>query len=104
MPKRSSDFEFRQHATMSQLLGFLQPDFQELAGSDPETSIAIENIKILGKHKILDIKQPGLKLILDLLNGRRMALFATSPNTNEISKLGFMLPTKKTVYSGDEDE
>ena len=104
MPKKSSDFEFRQQATMSQLLGFLQPDFQELAGSDPETSIAIQNIKVLGKHKLLDIKQPGLKLILDLLNGRRMALFATSDKTNEISKLGFMLPTKKMVYSGDEDK
>lgn len=104
MPKRSSDFEFRQQASLSQRIGFSIPDFQELAGADPETSLAIQNLKVLGEHKLIDLEQPEFKLVMDLLNGRRMALFATSDKTNEISKMGFMLPAEKKVYSGDIDE
>jgi len=101
MRKRSSDFEFRQQASLSQRLGFHITDMQELAGSDPETSLAIQNLKVLGKHKIIDLEQPTIKLVLDLLNGKRLALFATSPHTNEISKLGFMLPAKESVFQDE---
>jgi len=104
MPKKTSDFEFRQQSTMSQLLGFLQPEFQELAGSDPETSESIAFFLALGNLGYVDLKDPSIILILALLNARRKALFATSPNTNEISKLGFMLPMKKVVYSGEQDD
>jgi len=100
MPRKSSDFEFRQQATMSQRLGFLQSDFQELAGADPATSKKIQRLKVCIRHNI--VNEADVKICLDFLNGDRMALFATSENTNEISKLGFMLPSKETVYSGEE--
>jgi len=99
MPKSSFN-EFRQQSTMSQRLGFLQPDFQELAGADPNTSKKIQRLKVCIRHKI--VKESDIKIVLDFLNGDRMALFATSEKTNEISKLGFMLPSKETVYSGEE--
>lgn len=99
MPKKS-DFEFKAQASLSQKVGFHLPDIQELAGSDPETSIAIENLKVFGRHGLINLEDPNWMLILDLLNGRRLALFATSEKTNEISKMGFMLPAKESVYSG----
>lgn len=98
--RRTSDFEFRQQASLSQRVGDQIPDIQELAGSDPKTSQKIQRIKTLGRHGIIDLEEPKWKLILDLLNGDRLALFATSDKTNEISKMGFMLPAKERVYSG----
>jgi len=104
MGKRASDFEFRQQASLSQRIGFSIPDFQELAGSDPEISKTIQRLKTLGRHKIIDLEQPEIKLIMDLLNGDRIATFATSDKTNEISKMGFMLPAKEVEYSGEHDK
>lgn len=100
MPKRSSDFEFRQQTSLSQKVSFLISMMKSLAGSDPDTSLAIANLLVWGKHKIINLEDPGIKLLLDMLDGRRLALFATSPTTNEISKMGFMLPVKESVYDG----
>jgi len=104
MPKKSSDFEFRQQTSLSQRLGANNPDFQELAGSDPATSKKIQRLKVLGRHGLINLNQREISLFLDLLNGDRMALFATSENTNEISKMGLMLPAKEQGYSGDADK
>jgi len=98
MPKKQSDFEFRQQASLSQRIGYNIPDFQKLAGADPKTSMKIQNLIILGRHKKIDLTNPKWALMLDLLNGRRMALFATSDKTNEISKMGFMLPAQEQVF------
>lgn len=103
MPRsKMSDYEFRAHTSLSQKVGDRIPDIQELAGSDPRTSLKIQRIKTLGRHNIINISEPRWELILDLLNGDRLALFATSDRTNEISKMGFMLPASESVYSGEE--
>lgn len=105
MTRTQSKYEFRQQASLSQKLADKDDDFVELAGSDPDTSIAIQNLKVMGKFKIIDLEQPTFKLILALLNGRRKALFATSEKVNEISKMGLMMPkaTSEVDFS-DETE
>lgn len=100
MPKKSSDFEFRQQTSLSQRVSFLIDMMKHLAGSDPETSLAIANLRVLGQNNIINLEDPGIKLLLDMLDGRRLALFATSEKTNEISKMGFMLPVKESVFDG----
>lgn len=100
MPKKSSDFEFKQQTSLSQRVSFSIEKMKYLAGSDPNTSEAIANLLIWDEHKIINLKEPGLKLLFDMLNGRRLALFATSDKTNEISKMGFMLPMRETTYDG----
>ena len=103
MMGKDSKFQIYQQASLSQKVSYDLPDFQELAGSDPETSMAIQNLKTLGKHNLIDLDQPEFKLVMDLLNGKRMALFATSEKTNEITKLGFMLPKGSSVVDFSDD-
>jgi len=86
---------FRQGASLSQQLAEDKKDYVDLAGSDPKTSQKIQNIKVLGRHGMIDLENNQWKLIMDLLNGKRMALFATSPHTNEITKMGLQMPKAK---------
>jgi len=79
---------------MSQQLADKDPDYVELAGTDPDTSIAIGILKELGKQGYIDLTQPSMILMLGLLNIRRKALFATSERTNEITKMGLQMPKK----------
>jgi len=95
-----SKFEFYESSIMSQRLSYSDSDFKELAGSDPETSTAIQAIKDLITLKLIDGNNEGINIILTLLNGRRKALFATSERVNEISKMGMMLPKGDEVYRG----
>ena len=86
---------------MSQRIADKYPEFIDYSGTDQKTSLTLARLKILGDHKIIDLNEPGLKLIYDLLNEKRKALFATSEKVNEISKMGFMLPksTKEVDFS-----
>lgn len=105
MPRTTSDFEFRQQASLSQRVGFQIPIVQQLAGSDTEIS---ESIGILlyvtDKENETLLSEEPEKWIIGLLNVIRLARFCTSEKTNEISKMGFMLPAEKKVYSGEYDE
>ena len=92
MPKRTSDFEFRQQASLSQRVGYQIPAIQTLSGTDPEISDSIAIIQVLKKMKLISNE---LDLVLELLNALRLSHFATSDKTNEISKMGFMLPAKE---------
>lgn len=101
MPK-ISDFEFRQGAAMSQQLAELDSDYVELAGADPTISRKIQRIKIWIKHGFLDGKDKDVELLLDMLNGDRKAIFATSEKVNEITKMGLQMPKKmKEVNMSD---
>lgn len=104
MVQSRSKYEFYQEATMSQKLADKIPIFQNLAGSDPETSQSIAFLTILGKHGYLDLNEPGFKLIMDLLNVRRQALFATSERVNEISKMGMQMPRGEDIIDADTTE
>ena len=99
MTQSKSKFQFWQEASLSQKLADKIPIYQKLAGSDPETSEAIASLEVLGALGYIDLTSPTFKLILGLLNAKRQALFATSPHTNEISKMGMQMPKGEDVIS-----
>lgn len=99
MSKSKSDF--RQEAMMSQRLAKDHPDYSELAGSDSKTSKKIQRLKVFVRHGF--IKEEEVKILLDLLNGDRMALFATSERTNEITKMGLQMPKGPSEVDFNED-
>ena len=105
MPQSRSKYEVWRQASLSQILADNIPIYQKLAGSDPETSESIGFFEILGQHKIIDLEDPNWKLIMDLLNVKRQALFATSEKVNEITKMGMQMPKGENIISEyDEDE
>lgn len=91
LPNRSKD-EFIQDASLSQQLADLKPDYQDLAGSDPIISKKIQRIKVWVRNKL--VTEQEVKLLLEMLDGDRMAAFATSEKTNEITKMGLQMPKK----------
>ena len=95
---KSSNFEFRQQASLSQQLGDHDKIFQKLSGSNPELSKSIGVLLVLCEKKILNANDPNIILLLAILDVQRKAEFATSEKTNEISKMGFMLPKSDAVY------
>jgi len=95
-----SKAEIFQDSMMASRLSNDDADFQELAGADPKTSIKIQALKDLVTLNLLDKDDPLVEIMLVLLNGRRKALFATSPQVNEISKMGMMLPQGVEAYRG----
>lgn len=103
MPRSRSNFEFRQQASLSQKLAFRKPDYVDIAGSDPQTSLAIQTLKDLIQLKLIDKNNPLVIIALTLLNGQRMALFATSEKVNEITKMGLQMPRRESEYDGDFD-
>ena len=98
-----SKYEFRQQASLSQQLAYKEPDYVDLAGSDPETSIKIQSIKDLIRMGYIDGDNEGIKIMLVMLNGRRKALFATSVHLNEISKMGMQMPKGISEVDFDDD-
>ena len=95
---------FRQGATLSQQLAAKIPIYQKLAGSDPETSTSIAILEVLGEHRIINLNDPGFKLLMSILNARRQALFATSERVNEITKMGMQMPRGQTIIDEFEEE
>jgi len=95
MSKKTSNFEFRQQASLSQRTSSEIPILQQLAGSDQEISDAIAVLNYF-KEKGVIIK--NLDFMIGLLNYLRLSAFATSEKTNEISKMGFMLPATEAVF------
>jgi len=100
MPQQRSRSEFYQEASLSQKLAHKDKDYVELAGSDPLTSIQIQNLKVFAEFGMIDLEQQGFKFYMALLNGRRKALFATSEKVNEITKMGLQMPKAEDEYSG----
>lgn len=95
---RDTKYYTYQQASLSQKVAFKDKIFQELAGADPELSESIGVLITLCQFGILNPKDPNVKLMLAILHAKRKARFATSEKTNEITKLGFMLP------KADDDE
>jgi len=103
MPKSRSKYEFYQQSSLSQKLAHKDKDYIELAGADPETSLAIQNLKVMGEFGLIDLEQPAFQLILAFLNGRRKALFATSEKVNEITKMGMQMPKAEDEFFKSDD-
>lgn len=92
MPK-TSDFEFRQQVSLSSRASAEIDVLKYLSGSDPEISDSIGILWYLRERKMIDAGTADF--IMGLLDVLRLSRFATSEKTNEISKLGFMLPAKE---------
>ncbi len=97
MPK-STNIEFRYQASLSQQVSDKDEIFKKLAGSNPELSKSIGVLLVLCEKGILDKNDPNMILTLALLDVQRKAEFATSEKTNEITKMGFMLPKSDAIY------
>lgn len=93
MSGRTSDFEFRQQVSLSSRASAEIEVLKLLSGSDPKISNNIGLIWYLTQKGMIDKKSS--EFILGLLDVLRLSAFATSDKTNEISKLGFMLPAKE---------
>ena len=104
MPQSRSKYEFWKEASLSQKLAYKVPIYQKLAGSDPEISESIGFLEILGQHKMIDLENPSWKLVMDLLNVRRQARFATSEKVNEITKMGMQMPKSEDIISDFDEE
>lgn len=97
----SSKFEFVQQSSLSQQLADKDGDYSTLAGSDPRTSQTIGRLLVLARHGLIDLEDPAIKLVVDLLNMRRKALFATSERVNEITKMGMQMPRGEDIVGLD---
>lgn len=107
MPQTRGKYEFYQEASLSQKLAHKieyngEKIYPYLAGSDPETSLKIGNLKVLKRFNLLPIPDILYSFIMDLLNMKRMALFATSEKVNEISKMGMQDPKEEDVFGEEE--
>ena len=104
MVQNKSKYEFREQSTLSQQLSSVYPEFAEYAGADPHISTTIAHLKVFIKFGYLDGEDPGVKLLLALLNERRKALFATSERVNEITKMGMQMPRVRDVVEIEPDD
>lgn len=79
-----------QQASLSQKVSYKIPILRDLAGSDPIISDKIAVLSYLKEKNM--IPHDAADFALGLLNVLRLSHFATSERTNEVSKLGLMLP------------
>lgn len=109
MTQSRTKYEFFKEASLSQQLAHKieyngEKIYPFLAGADPKTSETIGNLKVLRKHGLLKISEKTFSLVMDLLNMKRMALFATSEKVNEISKMGMQDPKEEDIFGASDDE
>lgn len=103
MTQTRSKYQFYQEASLSQKLAHRHREYSDYAGSDSEISLSLAFLNVLAKHKFIDLKSPQWKLVRDLLNEQRKALFATSERTNEITKMGLQMPKAEDEFYGSGD-
>jgi len=99
-----SKYEFWKEASLSQKLAAQIPIYQQLAGSDPETSESIGLLLKLGELGYIDLKEEGWILTLGMLDVIRKARFATSDKVNEITKMGMQMPKAEDIISDFNEE
>ena len=104
MSRNQSKYQFYQEASLSSKLAHKDPIYQKLAGSDRELSTSIGFLLVMGEHKMIDLEEPSIKLMLDILDVQRKAAFATSDKTNEISKMGMQMPKGEDIISSFDEE
>lgn len=104
MTQNRSRYEFYQESTMSQKLAAKIPRYQKLAGADRELSESIGILLVLCDKGLLNKEDPNIKLMLALLDVQRMAAFATSERTNEITKMGMQMPRGESIIEIDEND
>lgn len=98
MTQNKSKFQFYQEAILSQRLSAKYPIYRKLAGSDQQISESIGILHYLGEKGI--VNKTDVEFIIGLLDVMRMARFATSERTNEITKMGMQMPKDEHEISG----
>ena len=93
-----SKYQFYQEASLSQKLADKIPLYQKVAGSDPETSRSIAVLITMVRLQIIPLNSE-VKVTLAVLDALRMANFATSEKTNEITKMGMQMPKGEDIIS-----
>lgn len=79
----------------------MNPIIQQLAGTDREISDSIAVLIYFGEKGLLD--KNDTDFIIGLLDVLRLSHLATSEKTNEITKLGFMLPKGTSEVDFNDD-
>ena len=92
MPQSRSKYQFYQESSLSQKLAHRHPEYSEYAGTDQRISLKIATFKTFAHFGYIDLEEPGIKLLMYLLNEKRKAMFATSEKVNEITKMGLQMP------------
>lgn len=100
-----SDGEFYRNALMAQQLAHKQPLYSKLAGSDREISERMAIIDYLRDPEAKKVlTSDPLLWVFGLLDRQRMAAFATSERTGEVTKLGLGLPKGPNVVDFSETD
>lgn len=102
----SSKYEFYREASLSQKLAHRYPEYTEYAGTEPKISITLAILNVMGRHGIIDLNDPAIRLLKDILNEQRKAMFATSERVDQITKMGLQMPRAEDEFFGggiDED-
>lgn len=95
MSRRSGE-DFIRGVSLSQKLSYHDKDYRLISGSDPAISNAIGVLTVLLRKKVIE-KTPEVELLLAILDMKRKVSFATSEQTNEITKMGLNLPEEDDV-------
>jgi len=101
MPRTRSKYEIYHESMMSQRVSDENPILKKLSGTDREISDSIAIFTYLGEKGL--VAKEDLSFILGLLDVLRLSHLATSEKTNEITKLGFMLPKGTNVVDFSDD-
>ena len=100
-----SDGEFYRNALMAQQLAQKTPLYTQLAGADREISERIAVLSYLRDPEANEVrKKDSMLWVIGLLDHLRMAAFATSERTGEVTKLGLGLPKGPNVVDFDETD
>jgi len=91
-----------QQASLSQKVSFKNPLLKLLSGTDQDLSDGIAVITYVTDPE--NSKKTPRDYILGLLDVLRLSHLATSPTTNEITKLGFMLPKEEALVTDYNEE
>jgi hypothetical protein len=101
MPTRNRYEQF-QWSSLSQKLAWKMPEYENYAGTDPVISDQLATIEVMIRHGLIR-KTPKVIFMVDLLNEKRKAAFATSEKVNEITKMGLQMRKEEIEYGANED-
>ena len=110
MPQNRTKYQYFQEASLSQKLAYKDQEekklatYSRLAGSNPELSKSIGILLVFCEQDLLNIDDPSVQLMLALLDVQRKAEFATSSNTNEITKMGLQMPKSEDIITDFNEE
>jgi hypothetical protein len=104
LSQSKSKYEIWRQASLSQILSDAHKEYADYAGAEPKISVKLARMRIMGQYGILDLEDPNIKIMWDLLNEERKALFATSEKVNEITKMGLQMPKSENIIGKFDEE